>query len=695
MGTTAQKLEYLGTTKSQLKDQINYGLPTEKQITSSTTFREYVGSIFEAFLEALRNPDTLFTNLPKTSASGSQITLNGTAYAPMRITLNPTAISQETTLGSNLVDFLNPTNVTQGSYDSTTKVYTSNALTGNWKGLNIYVNATPISVPTGNSTFYYSADIRLKSGTYANNISVMRTGTNLTDVTSSVTGTTNPTISSSFQRYVFKVDYVNSSESEVTYVNHYLQLKTNADNAVLEVKNIMVSKTNTDYEIYTYGASPNPSYPQDIHTISGNNSVVVEGKNLCSSAVYYNTNAIYMYFNPKALNKTFTISIKAPKTITGNLNVYLWVDNTNLSRIGYISFTNGEIASTTLTLSDSNYNAVKNGTTAFFSLYLSGAGFDTTGTLEQAQIENNNQATTYTPYVSQTTPINLGEYELGTIGNYSNEFVRVATSDNLFDKNNIIENKRLNGSGVAQSDNGYYVSSFIKVEPNTKYIKNSPSVDAYHRFSYYSSNTESSFISNADSNTATTPSNCQYLRFCGLLTEINTTQLNKGETLLPYVPYEKGWYYKQGIGKVVLDGTEYWGLGTTNVFYTTDITDYATSNNIPMSDYFTGVSNVSGATDMGNKSNNTIGFINSLSNYRFYIKSTDFATETAVKNWLSSNNVTCYYILATPTYTKITGELAQELEQVYKGMLSYDGVTNISQINNDLSFSLSASAITK
>ena len=94
MSTTAQKLEYLGTTKSQLKDMINYGLDEDNKITSSTTFRNYVSSIFNAFLESLRNPDTLFTNLPKKSVSGANITLNDTANAPMRIELGATELSQ-------------------------------------------------------------------------------------------------------------------------------------------------------------------------------------------------------------------------------------------------------------------------------------------------------------------------------------------------------------------------------------------------------------------------------------------------------------------------------------------------------------------------------------------------------------------------------------------------------------------------
>lgn len=46
-----------------------------------------------------------------------------------------------------------------------------------------------------------------------------------------------------------------------------------------------------------------------------------------------------------------------------------------------------------------------------------------------------------------------------------------------------------------------------------------------------------------------------------------------------------------------------------------------------------------------------------------------------------------YYILATPTYTPITGTLKDELEAVWRAN-SYKGTTNINQINNDLPFNL-------
>ena len=149
--STATKLTYLNETKSQLKDMINYGLPTENQITNETTFRNYVKGIFEAFIESLRDSTTLYTNLPKISGNGTQITLNDTANAPMRITLKASELSQDATPtpdtpqdihtisgdneivvnGKNLCDYDINTNLTHDYLDSS----------GNWVvGIDYYVN---------------------------------------------------------------------------------------------------------------------------------------------------------------------------------------------------------------------------------------------------------------------------------------------------------------------------------------------------------------------------------------------------------------------------------------------------------------------------------------------------------------------------------------------------------------------------
>lgn len=161
------------------------------------------------------------------------------------------------------------------------------------------------------------------------------------------------------------------------------------------------------------------------------------------------------------------------------------------------------------------------------------------------------------------------------------------------------------------------------------------------------------------------------------------------------------WYKHSEIGKVVLDGSEFWGYGGyTGVFYTTSITDYATSNNIPFSNYYKGVNNVTGAGGMVSENNNVIGFINISGGTtpRFYIKDTRYtnASDTPnLKSWLSTHNIEVYYALATPTYEAITNEeLINQLELLYNAK-SHDGTTNISITSEDLPMILNVSALSK
>ena len=116
------------------------------------------------------------------------------------------------------------------------------------------------------------------------------------------------------------------------------------------------------------------------------------------------------------------------------------------------------------------------------------------------------------------------------------------TGKNLFDKNdnNIILNFRIGQDGGNYYAENYYISPFIKVNPNTQYTKNSPTADSYHRFAFYTSNNVSSIIGVSENNTYTTPSNCEYIRFCGLQTELDTTMLVQGSTTGDYEPYVGG-----------------------------------------------------------------------------------------------------------------------------------------------------------
>ena len=155
------------------------------------------------------------------------------------------------------------------------------------------------------------------------------------------------------------------------------------------------------------------------------------------------------------------------------------------------------------------------------------------------------------------------------------------------------------------------------------------------------------------------------------------------------------WYLYKAIGKVVLNGSESWGVhgSIASWFYVDNLISGNTlndSNNSMLSNYFKQekYSNVTTLT------NGQFAYTPS-GNKRLVIKDTDYTTVADFKNWLSTHNVTLYYILATPTTTEITDTtLINQLEELYIAK-SKENQTNISQINNDLPFIISASALKK
>lgn len=534
MGTTAQKLEYLGTTKSQLKDMINYGLDDNNKITSSTTFRNYVSSVKDAFLEALRTPDTLFTNLPKKSASGSNISLTGTANAPMRITLSPSELTQAST----------PTP------SSPQEVHT---ISGSNK----------VVVSNSDNTISQEADIDLKSKNLFNK---------------------------------------NNSTS-----NYYLGQDGTP-----------VSSSNYDYTEYI-SIKPNTYYMS---------TGMATGTGDAPSRCYYDK------------NKKFIIGYRH-----GNATDIL---NASPSNAFYMR------------------ESVKK------------VDVDTTKIYE-------------TPYYD------YGFY--GKIGNYEDKFIRTS-GKNLLDYN------------WFNNFNSSLQTLTLTLKPNTSYTLSSDlpawsgvGANLFIMKDGESASSSTNGVQPGGARTMTTDSTghvlIQYRDGGSTLSDEKTAywyMLNEGTTALPYEPYGSNeWYIKKNIGKVVLDGTQ--NVSTTSY---SDLF-YITSGNLNITyvdggkcNYFGFVSNDSITGNSGantNLSNNQMAFRLGSTKDRLYIKSNEYADNTALQTWFTTHNTELYYILATPTYTQITGTLANQLENVYQKLLSYTGQTNISQVNNDLPFIMNVSAI--
>lgn len=138
------------------------------------------------------------------------------------------------------------------------------------------------------------------------------------------------------------------------------------------------------------------------------------------------------------------------------------------------------------------------------------------------------------------------------------------TGKNLFNKNDVTSGYRLSTNGEPYVDANYFISAYIPVTVGKHYTKNSPTADAYHRICIYSS--DKVFLSKVDdANTITVSnSNAAYIRFCGLRTELDTTQFEEG-TGTAYAPYTIDTY------TISLDGTRYGGtLDVTTGVLTVD-----------------------------------------------------------------------------------------------------------------------------
>lgn len=137
---------------------------------------------------------------------------------------------------------------------------------------------------------------------------------------------------------------------------------------------------------------------------------------------------------------------------------------------------------------------------------------------------------------------------------------------NLFDKDKVIIGKRLyNGELIDGSSS--FTSDYIKVKGGDTYVKNSPTEDAYHRMSMYDSN--KMFVLESIYNAYRLPENVAYIRICGYLNEMETTQLEKGSVATPYQPYS-GQEVELDLGKNIFNvatSQEYKWFGDTGIIY--------------------------------------------------------------------------------------------------------------------------------
>lgn len=139
------------------------------------------------------------------------------------------------------------------------------------------------------------------------------------------------------------------------------------------------------------------------------------------------------------------------------------------------------------------------------------------------------------------------------------------------------------------------------------------------------------------------------------------------------------WYVEKQIGKVVLDGNSTIGYQNEAFIYNSNevMQEDTSTNIIVLSNYYKGVV----TNYRGNIANNSVAKVIGANN-QIGIKDSRYTTPTDYKTWLSTNNVSLYYILSTPTYTEITDStLLEQLNNVGQRLVFCGCIKNTGNIS--------------
>jgi hypothetical protein len=651
-------------------------------------------SIFNAFLEALRTPDTLFTNIPKKSGNGANITLNDTANAPMRITLGSTALEQETTTGKNKMPY---------------SLYNAND--------NRELLLKNLVLPSG--TYTISFDLESKElGTNTSFQVVM--GLYYENI--SPNDTTLITINSSTTLGRKSVTFTTTDNVILNSASNIRIGLTNYNNgARAKLNNIQIESgsTATTYEPYTGGIpAPNPSYPQDIHTISGSNTIKVCGRNIIGSLVNYradvDTTTGVVTKSDTGLGRFFDLPLEVDNVVVS----FTASDTNRMVALQYDSDGTylGRIVPPTAPTAGSNWNYHFDLSNSYKSiLYISNQSYNNNTNF---QIEYGTTASPYEAPTLETKDIDLEDIECGSIGNYENIPIRTS-GKNLTNANDLNAPANTNtnvdlGTVDLVAGQKYYYSYDITASStstrNTPYLQLIGGNKVYEAIATNYNQTAGRKVWEYTCNTTGTYNVGYWCHTPNVAVTISNIMISTSSDI-PYEPYGNGtWYLKKNIGDYIWTGNETTGTGGDNfaTMYsngnicrtiTLDTLLKTSERNDIMSKFLQPQANsmwngtLSGIQTYNNDNKVAMSIpVNFIETYAGETLTVSNYTQYFI-SYLLSIGFTFKYILATPTYTPITGTLAEQLENVYQKMLSQKGQTTISQINDDLSFNMSVQAI--
>lgn len=492
MGTISDKLLYLNETKDELRDGINDLVRASDEIDEDDTFRSYVEP-----LKSIRD------RLPKVEGEGENITLDDTIEARMRKTLKGNT-SQVQYSGKNLLE--------------------QNRTTTTVNGVTFTINDDKTVKCTNQATSDANLDIgrnignTFKAGTYIAS-GCPENGSSSTFSVSiyKVVNETATRITTLYGKNTDIPTFTLDEECEVFYriaiANGY-----NPNGIVFEPMIRLSSITDDTYEPYCGGTpSPNPDYPQDIHSVSGDNEIEVCGKNYLRPLTNEEKNSVSISQNgceitvngTSSASTTFTktrYTLKAgtyklsKRYVSGSVSATMQYIIKNIAKdvnIGGIQLTTSNYqndGTQTITLTED--------TLVDAYVYIGSADRTFTNIKFNIQlVKGDSFDFNFEPYKGNTYPITLPNgIELCKIGNYQDKLYYVPSLDKAY-KHKEIGKVVLDGSETytlvwyetdakryavrTDLDNAYNVNDdYVLVPAYCNYYKAYPQITMYRPYTH-------------------------------------------------------------------------------------------------------------------------------------------------------------------------------------------------------------------
>lgn len=473
------------------------------------------------------------------------------------------------------------------------------------------------------------------------------------------------------------------------YIAYALRL-TVAQGTTADFTNLIMTIDNADmsYEPYVGGTpSPNPSYPQAVNTVTGENVVKIEGKNLCpdTSEGYWvgsagtnagrtaNDSGVAIPVQPNTYYAVSTTTTQARYRCA-------WSDST--TTIGGASLTTASF------FSADNTSGSHTGSSGSHKYLIINAT-----DLSAIQLELGNSASSFEPYQAQEFEVNLGKNLLQPMTGLTNNGLAGTVNTN----------GTISVAGTATTTYSFITNATTQNIPSGTYtFSDGLEGQTYRciaRFTYADNNYVECDLRNQGAGRSVTltqtATKCQ-IRLTNITsgTTYNLTvkpMVQLGSTANAYAPYftpielakigdyqdriykeDSKWYIEKQVGKVVFDGSEKWSL-------------YANKTKTFMTSLGSGVRAMGGLSDHFTKGYAPLFDVNPCF-YPFNTANLIFSMPSVAdlagwKTWLASNPTTVYYALAEPVDEEITNEtLISQLEALYNQAHAYKGRTHVAAI---------------